>query len=139
MLYSLGIKFVFRQNANGETVFYPWGLMSKRGYVIPSEDYASKLNNLVIWHFIASVLLLVIVPKYIFPNIGFEGFCALVFTCFALYGVIIHTNTKGLRTTTQQNISPELKRIMILRRIVIIMCLIIIAIAGVLIIFKPGL
>lgn len=53
----------FKEDSNGNTVFYPWGIFGK-GRILPDEDTKTKLRKFIILYYQASLPLIILVAIF---------------------------------------------------------------------------
>ena len=86
----------FLKDADGRTVFYPWGMFG-RGVIIPNDETRLKFSRLLKFNFLGALVLVlcmnVVAMKYVF---------AALFIQQIAYFVIAHRMVKGLERSEER-------------------------------------
>jgi hypothetical protein len=87
------MESLFKIRSDGSTVFFPWGTLIKRGYVIPSQDKVRRLRMQIHIWFVVSIGLTSVSWDLL---VG----CVMLGVCFAFYVVWMDFTVSGLEPDT---------------------------------------
>lgn len=100
----------FKQGDNGESLFYPWGVLGK-GYILESVEQENKIRNYLTNYYIVSLLSIIIIGAFLGLWIVLVPLVPIVFIAWWPITKALTRGLKetGIKLTVKENFEKQLK------------------------------